>query len=294
MSITSRELPRSLHFVPIFARLAYRTRAPALHAHPTISMLTTAAASQPVCLLPTAAAAQPVCALKCEAPVDAARAPLERVAVLDRSHPMLKRSFLRPAGTAGTGSISTATATAITPEYSATLDRAICNATGPLYDIVDDEKRAFWEEYLSLLLRERALTSAAGFSRKAPVALVKLLFKSSFNSLQFPCHVCLDDSVANVQAHARVAEASWRVVVLRRVLCLQGPAAPVRAHPLQLRHPGGRHAPRDSELVAGRRVGRHEAWALPPGGPVCAVFGCLSPLSIPMVQILLALGIHRN
>ena len=55
-------------------------------------------------LLPTAAAAQPVCALKCEAPVDAARAPLERVAVLDRSHPMLKRSFLRPAGTAGTGS----------------------------------------------------------------------------------------------------------------------------------------------------------------------------------------------
>ena len=152
-------------------------------------MLTTAAASQPVCLLPTAAAAQPVCALKCEAPVDAARAPLERVAVLDRSHPMLKRSFLRPAGTAGTGSISTATATAMTPEYSATLDRAICNATGPLYD-------------LSLLLRERALTSAAGFSRKAPVALVELKFKSSFNSLGLiPCHVCLDDTVANVQAH---------------------------------------------------------------------------------------------
>ena len=165
-------------------------------------MPTTAAASQPVCLLPTAAAAQPVCALKCEAPVDAARAPLERVAVLDRSHPMLKRSFLRPAGTAGTGSISTATATAMTPEYSATLDRAICNATGPLYDIVDDEKRAFWEEYLSLLLRERALTSAAGFSRKAPVALVELKFKSSFNSLGLiPCHVCLDDTVANVQAH---------------------------------------------------------------------------------------------
>ena len=152
-------------------------------------MPTTAAASQPVCLLPTAAAAQPVCALKCEAPVDAARAPLERVAVLDRSHPMLKRSFLRPAGTAGTGSISTATATAMTPEYSATLDRAICNATGPLYD-------------LSLLLRERALTSAAGFSRKAPVALVELKFKSSFNSLGLiPCHVCLDDTVANVQAH---------------------------------------------------------------------------------------------
>ena len=186
-------------------------------------MSTTAA--QPVCQ-PTTAAAQPVCALKCEAeltayasaaeasvlavaslqappaPVDAARAPLERVAVLDRSHPMLKRSFLRPAGTAGTGSISTATATAMTPEYSATLDRAICNATGPLYDIVDDEKRAFWEEYLSLLLRERALTSAAGFSRKAPVALVELKFKSSFNSLGLiPCHVCLDDTVANVQAH---------------------------------------------------------------------------------------------
>ena len=129
-----------------------------------------------------------------------------------------------------------------------------------MYDIVDEETRAFWEEYLSLLLRERALTSAAGFSRKAPVALVKLLFKSSFNSLQFPCHVCLDDLVANVQAHARVAEYSWRVVVLRRVLCLQGPAAPVRPHPLQLRHPGGRHAPRDSELVAGRRVGRQLAW----------------------------------
>ena len=74
-------------------------------------MSTTAAASQPVCQ-PTAAAAQPVCALKCEAeraayasateasllavaslqappsPVDAARAPLELVAVLDRSGSM--------------------------------------------------------------------------------------------------------------------------------------------------------------------------------------------------------------
>ena len=72
-------------------------------------MSTTAA--QPVCQ-PTAAATQPVCALKCEAeltayasaaeasvlavaslqappaPVDAARAPLELVAVLDRSGSM--------------------------------------------------------------------------------------------------------------------------------------------------------------------------------------------------------------
>ena len=167
-------------------------------------MPTTAAVYQPVCLLPTAAAAaQPVCALKCEAPVDAARAPLELVAVLDRSSPMamLKRSILRLASTAGTGSIATATAAAMAPEYSATLDRAICNAIGAMYDIVDEETRAFWEEYLSLLLRERALTSAAGFSRKEPVDLVKLWLKSSFNSLQFPCHVCLDDSVANVQAH---------------------------------------------------------------------------------------------
>ena len=74
-------------------------------------MTTTAATSQPTCL-PTAAAAKPVCALKCEAeqtayasaaeanllavaslqapsaPVDAARAPLELVAVLDRSGSM--------------------------------------------------------------------------------------------------------------------------------------------------------------------------------------------------------------
>eukprot|EP00964_Phaeocystis_antarctica_P000883 scaffold500_cov74-Phaeocystis_antarctica.AAC.1 len=74
-------------------------------------MSTTAAASQPVCV-PTAAAAQPACALKCEAeqtayasaaeasllavaslqappaPVDASRAPLELVAVLDRSGSM--------------------------------------------------------------------------------------------------------------------------------------------------------------------------------------------------------------
>ena len=174
------------------------TDASALHASPTISMPTTAAASQPVCLLPTAAAAQSVCTLKCEAPVDAARAPLELVAVLDRSHPMLKRSSLR--STAGTGSIATATATVMASEYSATLDRAIRNAIGAMYDIVDEETRAFWEEYLSLLQRERALTSAAGFS-KASVALVKLCFKSSFSSLRFPCHVCLDDSVANVQAH---------------------------------------------------------------------------------------------
>ena len=74
-------------------------------------MSSTAAASQPVCL-PTAAAARPMCTLKCEveqaayasaaeasllavaslqvlpAPIDAARAPLELVAVLDRSGSM--------------------------------------------------------------------------------------------------------------------------------------------------------------------------------------------------------------
>ena len=56
--------------------------------------------------------------------------------------------------------------------------------------------------------------TAAGFSGGAPVALVKLWFKSSFNSLRFPCHVCLDDSVAHVQAHvlewlAKLYGESW-------------------------------------------------------------------------------------